>query len=338
MHLNRIEEKRKLKLKGKKRFRRHVFLSLIFVVFISLIGLSYEKIGEYSDSKKYPKIGELVNVNNNKINVFSKGNGNATVVFTGGLNEPSSYADFYPLYNEISKYAKIAVYDRPGHGWSEVTDARRDIDSIVGEMHTALLESGQKPPYILVGHSLASLTVIRFAQSYKNEVSGIVLIDGGSPEYYYKNSVEPSNSTVYMYKILKSLGIARLALYHTSYSTKYVSGQNGLKLLPDDLKQLYFSMTLKTMYNKNIIDEGKMARNNAKIILDDGKLGSIPLRILSSENTVLSIPEWQSSQIALKNWSTDSTQIVVKNSRHPIHQFAPDIINDEIIKLIKNQK
>lgn len=335
MLISRREKKNKLKMKSKKRFRKGAFLSLIFLVAMLLAGLYYEEIGEYSDSKEYPMVGAMVDVNNHKMNVVSMGEGNATVVFTGGLNEPSSYADFYPLYSEISKYAKTVVYDRPGHGWSEITDLPRDIDSIVGEMHAALLESGQKPPYILVGHSLASLTVIRFAQTYKNEVSGIVLIDGGSPEYYYENSVAFSNSSCYAYKTLKSLGIARLALYHTSYSSKFISGQNGLKLLPDDLKQLYFSMTLKTMYNKNIIDEGKMARDNAKTILDSGKLGDVPLRILSSENTVLEIPEWQSSQIALKDWSTDSAQIVVKNSRHSIHQFAPEIINEEILKLIK---
>lgn len=335
MYVSRREKRINLKMKSKERFRKVAFFSLIFLATIIFAGLSYEKIGENSDSKEYPMTGTMVNVNNHNINVVSMGTGDTTVVFTGGLNEPSSYADFYPLYSEISKYAKIAVYDRPGHGWSEVTDVPRDIDSIVEEMHTALLESGQKPPYILVGHSLASLTSIRFAQTYKDEVAGIVLIDGGSPEYYSENSLEFSNSNSYIYKTLKSLGIARLALYHTSYSSKFVSGQNGLKFLPDDLKQLYFSMTLKTMYNKNIIDEGKMAQDNAKTILDGGKLGDIPLRILSAENTVLEIPEWQDSQIALKEWSTDSSQVVVKESRHSIHQFAPEIINEKILKLIK---
>lgn len=331
MHVN----GRKNRKKSKKGFKRGIFLVLIFIVFISLIGVSYEKIGGYKDSKNYPPVGEMVNVNNHKINVFTKGEGNVTVVFTGGLNEPSAYADFYPLYNEISKYAKIAVYDKPGHGWSEITDVSRDIDSIAEEMHTALLESGQRPPYILVGHSLGSLSSIRFAQKYKGEVSGIVLIDGGSPEYYFENNTEISSSKGFKYQMLKSLGIARLAMYHTSYSSKIVSGQNDQKLLPDDLKALYMSMSLKTMYNRNIVDESKMISNSAKIILDNGKLGDIPLRIFTAESNTLAIPEWESSQIAFKEWSTDSTQMVVKDSRHSIHQFAPDIINDEIIKLIR---
>jgi pimeloyl-ACP methyl ester carboxylesterase len=304
-------------------------------VFILLIGFSYEKIGEYKDAKNYPIVGEMVDINNHKINVVSKGEGNSTVVFTGGLHETSSYADFYPLYNEISKYTKTVVYDRPGHGFSEITDKTRDIDSIVEEMHTALVQAGEKPPYILVGHSLASLYTIRFAQTYKDEVSGIVMIDGGNPEYYFKKGFQSSNSTYFKYQLLKNTGIARLALYHTGYSSKIIAGQNNLSLLPDDLRRLYIVMALKTMYNKNIIDEGNMASSNAKSILENGKLGDIPLRIFTSESEASYDAEWESSQEALKNWSTDSTQMVVKGSRHPIHQFAPDVINNEIIKLIK---
>ncbi|MEW9094617.1 MAG: alpha/beta hydrolase [Clostridiaceae bacterium] len=328
MNLSRIRKEKNIKLKGLKRFRQYVLRVVVFVIFILLICFLYEKIGGYKDGKNYLSVGKIVEVNNHKINVFTKGEGDITVVFTGGLNVPSSYADFYPLYNEISKYTKIAVYDRPGHGWSEVTDEPRDIDSIVKEMHTALIEAGQKSPYILVGHSYASLQMIRFAQIYKNEVAALVLIDGGNPEYYAKNGLEVTNSTVFTNKLLKSTGIARLALYHTDYYSK------KLKLLPSDLKQLYMAMTLKTMYNRNIIDEGNIAKDNAKVILENGYLDNLPLRIL----TAPSDPEWDSSQEALKNWSTDSTQIIVKGSGHSIHQFAPDIINDEIIKLIKNQK
>lgn len=337
MYLQRREKNRRARRNGVKRFRKYVFRALIFVVFILLIGILYEKIGQYYDSKNYPPVGEMVEVNNHKINVYIKGKGNATVVFASGLNGPSSYADFYPLYNEISKSAKTVVYDRPGHGWSEITDEPRAIDSIVEEMHTALIESGQKPPYILVGHSFGSLQVIRFAQIYKDEVSGIVLIDGGAPEFYAKNVLEFDRNKVLKYDLLKSTGIARLMLYHTGYFSKITAGANNLKFLPDNLKQLYLVMVLKTMYNKNIIEEGNMGRASAKTVLENGHLGNIPLRILSSESNSLD-PELEDFQESLKDWSTDSMQMVVKGSRHSIHQFSPDVVNNEIIKLIKKLK
>jgi pimeloyl-ACP methyl ester carboxylesterase len=331
MDLETNKDRRKIKPKGVKRFRKYVFRVLIFIAFILLIGCFYEKIGEYTDVKKYSSVGQMVDVNNHKINVYSKGDGKVTVVFSSGLNTPSAYADMYPLYNEISKFAKIVTYDRPGHGFSEVTDEPRDIDSITKEMHTALIESGQKAPYILVGHSAASLPLIRFIQNYKDEVTGIVLIDGGAPEYYAINSLEFPNSIVYKYKLLKATGIARFALYHTNFYSK------NLRFLPDNLKDLYLGMTLKTMYNKNIIDESIMESDSAKTILTNAHLGDIPLRIFTSESNSLDA-EWENSQEALKKWSTDSMQMVVKGSTHAIHHTSPDVINNEIEKLIKNQK
>jgi len=326
MYVNRRKKKWTFKRNAKKGLRKYVFLSLSLLVFILLIGFSYEKIGEYNDSKNYPQIGEMVDVNNHKINLFSEGEGDTTVVFCSGHTGPSAYADFYPLYNEISNYAKVVTYDRPGHGWSEVSDVLRDIDSIAHEMHNSLEKSGQKSPYILVGHSYASLQVIRFAQIYKNEVSGIVLIDGGNPEFYAKNGLAISKSTEYSYKFLKSIGIARLLLNHTNYYSK------NLKLLPNNLKQLYLSMAVKTMYNKNIIDEGNLAKASAKTILENGHLGNLPIKIITDPDNA----EWISSQEVLKEWSTNSEQVVVNGAGHAIHQTNPDVINNEILKLIEN--
>ncbi|NRY58940.1 alpha/beta fold hydrolase [Clostridium beijerinckii] len=327
MYLSRKEKKERLKTKNKKKFIKYVYLSFISVAFILFIGFVYERIGEYTDAKRYPPVGEMVDVNNHKINVFSKCEGDKTVVFCSGHETPSSYADFYPLYNEISNYAKVVTYDRPGHGWSEVTDKSRDIDSIVKEMHDALKESGQKAPYILVGHSFASLQVIRFTQIYKNEVSGIVLIDGGNPQYYADTGLEIPKSTEYAFKFLKSIGIARLIVNHTDYFSK------NFNLYPDNLKQLYLSMILKTMYNKNIIDEGNQGKTSAETVLENGHLGDMPIKILTDPYD----SAWNNTQAELKEWSTNSEQVVVDGAGHAIHHTHPDIINNEILELIKNK-
>jgi pimeloyl-ACP methyl ester carboxylesterase len=328
MYLSRKEKKGKLKIKIKNRLIKYAYLSLIFVAFILFIGFVYERIGEYTDAKIYPPVGEMVDINNHKISVFSKGEGDKTVVFCSGHEGPSSYADFYPLYNEISNYAKVVTYDRPGHGWSEVTDTPRDIDSIVKEMHDALKESGQKAPYILVGHSFASLEVIRFTQIYKNEVSGLVLIDGGNPQYYADTGLEIPKSREYTFKFLKSIGIARLIVNHTDSFSK------NFNLYPDDLKQLYLSMILKTMYNKNIIDEGNLGKASAETVLENGHLGDLPIKILTAPYD----SAWNNTQAELKDWSTNSEQIVVDGAGHSIYHTHPDIINNKILELINNKQ
>ena len=71
MYGNRRKKKCSFNREVKKPLRKYVFLSLSLVFFILVIGFSYEKIGEYKDSKNYPFIGEMVEVNNNKINLGS---------------------------------------------------------------------------------------------------------------------------------------------------------------------------------------------------------------------------------------------------------------------------
>ncbi len=319
----------------KRRMRYKKYIIIFSIISISFLFFLYEKIGEYNDTKRNPPVGNLIDVNNHKMHIFSKGEGNVTVVFASGLRCPTAYADFYPIYNEISKYARVVVYDRPGHGWSETTYTPRDIDSIVSEIHEALRASGEKPPYILVSHSLGSLEAFRFTQTYLKEVLGIVMIDSGSPEYYQENSVELSNSKIFFYKLAKYTGIARLLLKHTSISSRLTA--NSLMLLPADLKQLYITMMIKTADNRNIIEESRMAGVNAKTVLENGSLGGIPLIIITSEVSNSSEPEWERSQKALKDWSTNSKQIIVKGAGHSIHQYSPEVINNEISKLIMDR-
>ena len=42
------------------------------------------------------------------------------------------------------------------------------------ELHTLLARAGEKPPYVLVGHSFGSFDVLMYAHKYPAEVAGIV--------------------------------------------------------------------------------------------------------------------------------------------------------------------
>lgn len=152
-----------------KLLRKFCLCGIIGFIILLAAGLIYEKSGEYLDNRKYTPPGKIVKINGHKMHIYTEGSGDSTVVFASGFGIPCPYTDFYPLYSKISKHAKIAVYDRPGYGWSEEAIASIDIDTTAAELHELLERSGQKPPYILVGHSLASLEIIRFAQLYMHQ-------------------------------------------------------------------------------------------------------------------------------------------------------------------------
>jgi pimeloyl-ACP methyl ester carboxylesterase len=62
------------------------------------------------------------------------------------------------------------------------TSAAITADHVVTRLHNLLGAAGIHPPYVLVGHSLGGLYVQMFARKYRNEVSGVVLLDSASSE------------------------------------------------------------------------------------------------------------------------------------------------------------
>lgn len=325
----------KINLKRNSRFLKYTKRFILFLICALMIGYSYQRVGIYLDNKKYSAPGQLVKVNGQDMHVFSKGNGKQTIVFASGNGVSCPYVNFYPLYNELSKHTKVVVYDRPGTGWSESTKSSRDIDTIVDEIHMALEKSGQKPPYIFVAHSLGSLETIRFTQKYKGEVSGIVFIDAGNPEFYKDNPLSSSNYETT--KLLKNFGILRVLFETTNMYKTLSADKNGMNLIPEDLQKLDMAMTLKNIVNNDGLNELKNSTINAKTVLKNGKLGNIPIRIFTSQSNSNMFPAWSKSQIEFKNWSSDSEQTIVSGSKHYIHLYSPDIINKSIIDLISHK-
>ena len=58
----------------------------------------------------------------------------------------------------------------------------RDARTIAGELHTALHNAGLPGPYILVGASLGGPYATVFADTYRDEVAGLVLLDSVHPD------------------------------------------------------------------------------------------------------------------------------------------------------------
>lgn len=79
---------------------------------------------------------------------------------------------------EIARSTTVFTHDRPGLGGSDPSRLPRTADVMVAELRTALGASDLAPPYVLVGHSFASLTVRAFAHRHPQEVAGILLVDG----------------------------------------------------------------------------------------------------------------------------------------------------------------
>jgi pimeloyl-ACP methyl ester carboxylesterase len=315
-----------------KIFRKKTVIALLSLFVVLTTGFIYEKINVTIDKKLYKPVGKLYPVDNKLMHIYSGGSGDYTIIFAAGWGTVNPYVDFYPLYNEVSKHAKFAVFDRFGYGYSDITGKERDIDAIVEELHELLLKSDQEPPYIFVAHSLASLETIRYAQTYRNEVKGIILIDGGNPEFYA--AAKPVTFISILQRMLIKIGAARTLYELNGFSDFVNSERNQLRLLTPELRNLDKTSTLLKANNKNITDEMSKSQENAKIVVSGGNLGNIPLTVITSGDFGGANKEWLDSQQKLKEWSDKSKQFVVQDASHYIHHYRPEIINKEIAEMM----
>jgi pimeloyl-ACP methyl ester carboxylesterase len=104
-----------------------------------------------------------------------------TVVFEAGSFGLA--ADWAEVQKRLTAQGvRSCAYDRAGMGYSDPGPQPRDSMAIVSDLEKLLTAGQVKPPYILVGHSMAGLHVHLFALRNRASMAGLVLVDATTPE------------------------------------------------------------------------------------------------------------------------------------------------------------
>jgi len=132
----------------------------------------YHGITNWRENRQPPP-GQLIDVGSYRLHLYNRGEASPTIVLDHSLGGVEGYF----LAEELSKLARVCIYDRAGYGWSEPSPYPRSSHQIVQELDTLLVQAGIKPPYILVGNSFGSYNVRLYAHLFPEKVVGIVLTD-----------------------------------------------------------------------------------------------------------------------------------------------------------------
>lgn len=108
------------------------------------------------------------------------GTGSPTVVVIPGLG--STAADWAHVDATIGATTRVCAVDRPGLGVSQ--PAAPGVPATVGrmaiEIATLLVNSGVRPPYVLVAHSFGGLVARAFVTRYADAVGGVLFVDAST--------------------------------------------------------------------------------------------------------------------------------------------------------------
>lgn len=123
----------------------------------------------------YAKPGELVDIGGRRLNLRCSGSGAPVVVLeAGAMTDSITWRAVQPL---VAKETKVCSYDRAGYGFSDDGPAPRDVGADAADLDGLIRAARFPVPVILVGHSLGTNIVRRFADEHAAEVAGLVLVD-----------------------------------------------------------------------------------------------------------------------------------------------------------------
>jgi len=169
-------------VRARRQLRSRSGRWLLYPVFalmaVAAIGGGYETVAEALDEDP-PMPGQLIDVGGHRLHLSCTGSGSPTVVLEPGAGLMSSNLGW--IAPAVARDTRVCVYDRAGHGWSELADSPQDGAQIATDLHT-LLQRGDVPgPYVLAGHSFGGLYALTFAARYHDDVAGLVLVDTTAP-------------------------------------------------------------------------------------------------------------------------------------------------------------
>ena len=138
-----------------------------------IVAVLFASIGLSCNRNPHPR---MVDAGGYRLRALIEGSGSPPVVFVSpGFG--ASLEAWDHVQPAVSQFAKTFSYDRGGTYKSEPAPMPRDSRHIATELHAALGNAGLKPPYILVGASIAGIHVRTFAEMYPADAAGLVLVD-----------------------------------------------------------------------------------------------------------------------------------------------------------------
>ena len=238
-----------------------------------------------SADSAYARPGRLIDVGGFRLNLRCSGHGQPTVVFDAGLGDWSpAWSAVQPA---IALRTRACSYDRAGNGFSDAGPLPRTSARIVAELHTLLQRAGERPPFLLVGHSFGSLNMRLYADRYLSQVAGIVLVDGSHEDQQTLN--DPAEMMDFEHALARCEQLAKAgfttakqradcdAQYFRGLPEKRFSSELNAALERQVLvaKQAQATLSEARNFGTRSADEVRAARRS---------YGDIPLRVLTATN------------------------------------------------------
>jgi pimeloyl-ACP methyl ester carboxylesterase len=273
----------------------------------------------------YAPPGQLLHVGGYKLHIHCVGEGSPTVVLLSGSGAFSPY--WWLVQNKAAKTTRVCVYDRAGYAWSEEGTDDLSPRGQVQDLKTLLSNAGIEPPYVLAGHSYGGYIARLYAQTYSDEVTGLVMIDSTHEEQFVRFPEPIQAMGKRMYTGPNSpVKVFLAGLLGSLQAILPTGGHEAEQYLPSDVVETvyavrklhpYLLLTIKAEVSEMVLGRSPRVAdlgNVPMIVISHGI--PTPLMNQSKEANVQYEQLHQEMQKELLALSTQSRQVIAENSNH----------------------
>jgi pimeloyl-ACP methyl ester carboxylesterase len=319
-----------------KKWLRRVALGVVGLLLLAaVVGAGYEAVGRWRAARDFPPPGRLVDVGGRRIQLDCRGAGAPTVVFESGLDMGGSL-NWSTVHDSVARTTRACAYSRAGIMWSDPPGRPQTGARIAEDLHAALAAAGERPPFVLVGHSLGGPYAMIYTKRFGAEVAGLVFVDASHPDQVRRLSalqVPSLAESMRPFRIaaaLAPLGVARVA-------TAAPDSAPPPPAFDVRAGAAYAPTSLRAMLAEADAFDGTMAEAGSARRLGDRPLFVLTATAPASGEALAAMklkPEqdrqrlaiWTAMQDEEATWSSRSQHRLVPDASHYIQLDRPDVV------------
>jgi pimeloyl-ACP methyl ester carboxylesterase len=297
-----------------------------------------------------------------RLNLVCVGKGEPAAILLYGLGS-GSY-DWRKVQPAIGQITTVCTYDRAGQGFSDPSNRPSDATNAILDLHALLHAAGLSKRIVLVGHSLGGLYATLYAETYPEDIAGMVLVEPAfsgqgqaiAEAVGTKAAHQLAAGQVQIEAALaQCITMAKLGQLSDPAGAKSDCLDNPPDADPDlhqekdrELKSADYEIALGSEYhNANIVDRDGRTLDDIESKRTGASLGSIPLVVLTRGNVEKMgglTPEeqsraeaaWRAGHDRLAALSSRGTNINVPQAGHFIQLDQPGIVIEQIERMVKD--
>ena len=328
-----------------KWLKRIVLGVVALIALTGAVGAGFEGLSRAAAAKSFPAPGRLVNVGGDRrLQLDCRGTGSPVVIFESGLDTLGSLS-WTKVHDEVAKTTRACAYSRAGIMWSDPASGVFDVQRVVEDLHNALVVTDEKPPFVMVGHSLGGPYVLTYTGQYGRDVAGLVFVDASHPDQLARlhdaigRDLDQGAALIKLADNLAWSGAVRLFAPKGSVAPDHAPPHTTLVAAAWQPQSVHAAVRESNSLSETLTVAGQYRQLGDRPLVVLTRTMTAPpealkaMRLSADEGRRLDA-EWRAMQDDEATWSTRSRHQVVPDASHYIQFDQPEVVIAAVVDVV----